>query len=209
MSRVAAVSAGARRLGAELKANPRLRWGAWLVAGILWFYGVLVLRDEANAGAVSLQQASRQQARARALLSEPEWTPRLEQARSQQLALEQRLWRESTVGLAQAAFQDWLTIALQQAGAAKPQVNVAAQEAAAGEARALADTWKVTGRVSFEFDPNALHALLARIASHEKLVVVESLMARNAPGGRVELMLVAHFVKAGPVAAAPATKAGS
>ena len=35
-------------LMAGVKDNPRLRLGLWLVVGIFWLYGLLLLRDEAR-----------------------------------------------------------------------------------------------------------------------------------------------------------------
>ena len=209
-----------RTLLAEFKANPRLRLGVWGIVGIVWFYGVLELRDGVARQGEAFRSANRSLARAQAIAGQPEWVSRLDEARAVQVGIESRLWRESTVGLAQATFHDWLSQVAQQAGLARPQLAVVVQEdglagakdASGGDGGAARDTkglWKINARLAFDFSPQGLYALLARIGGHDKSVVVESLVIRSTPSPRAELVLVAYFQKAasGPaVAGAEAQK---
>jgi hypothetical protein len=188
---------------AEIKANPRLRLGLWLIIGIVWLYGVLLLRDEARHTASEHQVLARKVARAQAQAAQTEWTERVEPAQAVQLKLENRLWRENTIGLAQAAFQDWLNQAVQQATLTRPMVTVAAQEESAPEKNATGatetgmngDIWKVSAKVGFDFTPKGLYALMGRLSGHDKQIVVETLIVRGAPSPRAEMVLVAHFQK--------------
>ncbi len=190
---------------AEFKASPRLRWGVWGIVGILWLYGILELRDEVGRLGEAYRAVNRNFARTQSIAGQSEWTARLAEARTAQAGLEKLLWRESTVGLAQATFHDWVIQSAQQAGASRPQLTVSMQEeAAAGVAAAGAGSgsarsssvpglWKASARLSFDFSPQTLYALLGRIASHEKRVVVESMTIRSSPSPRAELVLVAYF----------------
>ena len=96
-----------------------------------------------------------------------------------------------------------LNQAVQQANLSRPAVTVAAQEesalekstSGANEAGPGADLWKVSAKLSFDFTPKSLYALMGRLASHDKQIVVETLVIRGAPAPRAEMMLVAHFQK--------------
>jgi hypothetical protein len=199
-------------LFAELKSNPRLRWGFWGIVGILWFYGVLELRDGVARQGEAYRAINRNIARTQAIASQSEWLSRLEEARSVQIDLERRLWRESTVGLAQATFHDWLSQVAQQASLARSQVTVVAQDEGtrvtkestgtdSGQVSGTQRLWRISARLAFDFGPQSLYSLLARIASYEKKVVVESLLIRSAPSPRVDLVLVAYFQKTAPESA--------
>jgi len=121
--------------------------------------------------------------------------------------MENRLWRENTIGLAQAIFQDWLNQLTQQANLAKVQLAVAAQDGEAGGgkdqtgAESTFGLWKVSAKLAFDFNPQSFYPLLTRIAMHEKKVVIESLTIRSAPSPRAELLLVAYYLK--PVSIVP------
>lgn len=188
---------------AGAKANPRLRLGLWLIIGIAWLYALLLLRDEARHAVSEHQTLARKVARFQAQAKQTDWMERVEPARALQLELESQLWRESTVGLAQAAFQDWLNQAVQQANLARPMVTVAAQEESASEKSGTdatgsdrnGDVWKVSAKVGFDFTPKGLYALLGRLAGHDKQIVVETLVIRGVPTPRAEMVLVAYFQK--------------
>ncbi|HET9579615.1 MAG TPA: hypothetical protein VFP44_17410 [Usitatibacter sp.] len=206
MSAAAPVDRGMAKLRADLAANHRLRWGVWAIVAILWIYGILVLRDAARAERAAAEQASRRIAALEQVAAERDWPARWRSAEDVRQKLEGRLWHAGTLGLAQAAFQDWLNETVQQAGVRKPVVAVAAQEdsstravpgAASTEPAAAPDLWKTTARVAFDFEPAALYRFLQRLASNDKAVVVESLTIRGTPGGRVEMGLVAWFQKPG------------
>lgn len=200
------VKAAAANAALQVQANPRLRWGVWAILGILWLYGVLLLRDGVEVKASEYREASSRVVRLRALASDTEWPSRLEKSRAALSELEGRLWREGTIGLAQASFTDWLNQVVQQASVGKSTVNVAAQEnpaavesspseASVAGGPPLQGLWKVSGRVSFDFDPNTAYPMIAKLVSSERAVIVESLIVRGAPNLRAEMVVVAYFQK--------------
>ncbi|OIR06760.1 hypothetical protein GALL_110080 [mine drainage metagenome] len=190
---------------AELKANPRLRWGLWTIVGVIWLYGVLAMHDEVQEKRDSYLALSKRVARIQGTATQSEWSNRLGEAKSLQLNLENRLWREGTIGLAQATFHDWLYQSAQQASLGNVQLLVAAQDdesegsggkgSADGGTRSASDLWRVSAKLSFDFNPQSFYPLLARIASHEKRVSIESLTIRSTPTPKAELLLVAYFLK--------------
>lgn len=195
---------------AELKVNPRLRWGAWLIIGMVWLYGILVLREQVEKKAGAYQGTLKKIARIQKAAAQMEWPSRLEAAQALRLNLESRLWREGTIGLAQAGFQDWLNQAVQQAGLPKAALTVAAQEdTGAADKSAVSsgkgDTplppglWKVSAKLVFDFNPKSFYPFLARLTTHEKWILVESLTIRGSPVPRAEMVVVAFFQKPKPL----------
>lgn len=188
---------------AAINANSRLRLGLWLIVGIAWLYGLLLLREGTQHAAVEHQALARKVARVVAQAGQTEWPERIESAQALQLQMESRLWRESTLGLAQAAFQDWLNLAVQQANLTRSAVSVAAQEESASEKKTVSatetspnsDIWKVSAKLSFDFTPKTLYALMGRLATHDKQIVIETLVIRGSPAPRAEMLLVAYFQK--------------
>jgi len=197
-------------LRAEFKVNPLLRLGLWVILGILWGYALLLLRDEVRLAADEHLALAKKVARAQALASQTEWEKRIAPAQALQVELESRLWRAGTLGLAQAAVQDWLSQAVQQAGLTRPATSVAAQEEVAsekssteaqGKGLATAHLWKVSAKLSFDFSPQKFYTLMGRIYGTDKQVVVESLSIRGAPAPRAEMLLSAYFQQ--PLAVPP------
>ncbi len=190
---------------ANLKANPRLRWGLLAIVGVLWLYGILEMRDAVQRKNEAYIALSKKIARVQGAATQTEWVSRLKEVQSAQSKLEKRLWQEATIGLAQASMNDWLGQTAQQSGLGKVQLQVAAQEEGLGvkagangrEAGSVAgsDLWKVTAKLVFDFSPQSFYALLGRLAANEKKIMVESLAIRSSPSPKAELMLVAYFRK--------------
>lgn len=189
---------------AEVKSNPRLRWGLWLIAATLWFYGVLVLRDEVPRQTEAWRAITKKLARTELVAVQTEWPARRDEALTAQVEYENRLWRATTAGLAQASFTDWLNQLAQEAGVGKLLLSAASQEEESG---GVAGLWKVSARLSFDFTPSTFYPLLSRIATYPKKVGIESLVIRGSPSPRAELMVVAYFQR--PAAQAAAPKAGT
>lgn len=182
---------------AALKVNARLRWGVLGIVGIVWLYGVLELRDAADRQRQVHTATAKKIARSQAIARQAEWPERLEQAHAHRLALEQSLWREGSLALAQASFSDWLTQAMQQAGLTKPQLAVAAQEEekkkdVPGNG---AELWKVSAKLAFDFKPETFYAFMQRIVKHDKKVAIESLVIRSTPVPKAEVLLTASFLR--------------
>lgn len=189
-----------------IKVNPRLRRGLWLVVGIVWLYVVLLLRDEARVAQSEHQALAKKVARIELQSRQTEWTARVEPLQAVQIQLESRLWREGTVGLAQAAFQDWLNQAALLSNLTRTVISVAAQDENTPDKNATvkpesnldSESWKVSAKVGFDFTPRGFYAFMGRLEGHDKQIIVETLIVRGPPLARAEMVLVAYFRK--PVA---------
>lgn len=184
------------RFREALRANPRLRLWLWLIGFILWAYGLLVLDDHVQAARADYAAAASRHARAQAVAGDAAWPQRLRAVRALEAQIEGRLWREASAGLAQAAFQDWLGLAMRGANIANPLVAVSVHDeqldpAAQGAAAAV---WKARARVSGDFAPGGLASFLKTVGEHDKAIIVESLVIKGSTRSpRVELGLVAYF----------------
>lgn len=187
---------------AELRGNARLRWGVWAIVGIVWFYGILVLRDAVPRQDEIYRDLGRKLARTQAVATHSEWTARRDQARATELRFENALWSATSMGLAEASFHDWLAGLAHDAHVSGLQLTVASQsqtggpsDASPGEATtaAMPAAWKVSAKMSFDFSPPSFYPLLGRIAGADRRVLVESLVIHSTPRPRAELQLVAYF----------------
>lgn len=191
---------------AEVKSNPRLRWGILGIVAILWLYGILELRDAVQTKSDVYRTANRKAARIHAMANQTEWPSRLVEAQAMQVDLENRLWRENTIGLAQASFHDWLSLQAQKSNMTKVQLTVAKQDDDGGDGKDLSGKsdsgasaktglWKISARIAFDFNPQSFYPWLSQFTLNEKKVVVESLTIRSMPVPKAELLLVAYFSK--------------
>jgi hypothetical protein len=165
-----------------------------LILAVLWLNGALSLRDEVATEARRHGQLAGQIARIRQYATQTEWPDRAKQVRATQLELEGRLWRAGTLGLAQAAFQDWLAQGVRETGLERPELTLL-QEGGLMAVDGDVNPWKIKAKLAFDFSPVTFMAWLARVAGHERRIIVEQLVVRQEPVPRVEMVLVAPFRK--------------
>lgn len=176
---------------AELKGSPRLRLGLALILAVLWLNGALSLRDEVATEIRRQGQLAGQIARIHQYATQTEWPERAKQVRATQLELEGRLWRAGTLGLAQAAFQDWLVQGMRETGLERPELTLLQEGLMAVDGDV--NPWKIKAKLAFDFSPATFMAWLARVANHERRIIVEQLVVRQEPVPRVEMVIIAPF----------------
>ena len=188
---------------AQIRNNPRLRWGLWLIFGIFWLYAVLLLRDQFRDKSEQYANAVKKVERLQAEVRQKEWLERVEEARALKVQMESRLWQADSSGLAQASFQDWLNQMFLQAAIGRPSMTLSAVEdkgsgmtdAEKKETVIPEDLWKIKAKLEFDFNPATFLSLMTQMVSHEKKTVFESLVIRKEPVPRVEAVVVAYFQK--------------
>ncbi len=176
----------------EFRQNPRLQLGLVASIGLVWFYGVLTIDDQLLVKSKELTDTLKRQQRWEQTAAQSEWMARANEAREAQKLLEKQIWREETLGLAQANFGDWLARTIVQAGLTRPQIAVSIQpvEGVPGD---LGELWRVTARVNVDFDPKTLAVLLGKLSAEERLLVTETMTIRGSPVPKVDLQLLAYF----------------
>ena len=102
----------------QLADNPRLRLGAWLIVGILVFYGWLLIGDGIGSLRSQVQDDQERLAKLHALAGQEVWHQRAEQAAAIKESLLAELPEADTPGLAQAELQSRLRNLFQDFGSA-------------------------------------------------------------------------------------------
>lgn len=209
---------------AQLRDNPRLRWGIALIIGLFWLYAILVLRDSLQEQTQQQRAAAQSIARLQLQMTQTQWTARVTPAKMMAVQLEGRLWQAPTPGLAQAAFQDWLNANMAKAGISKSQISVTVLEEAAPNTPAQGagastgasppagtppDLWKLRAKLSLDFSAPTLMNFLSLIENNDKQIIVAALNVRKEPTPQAVLELHGYFQKPATPGATPATKPGS
>lgn len=167
----AMLSAQWRQAQAEWRDNLRLRLAAWLVLAIVLAYVLRfadVLRAELGE---TLAETARYHGQIERIVGQPQWPQRAQQAEAEAHAMEARLWRADSLGLAQASFQSWLEGQLQPFAIA----GLLTQVEPATVVQAKPDFWQVPAQVRGEFEPDRFLRLLRALEGSERLVSVERL----------------------------------
>lgn len=170
----------------ELRSNQRLRIGVVAILVILLAYGLLEWRDRQAVAVADYTRLLNQVARLGANMQPAQWQQRASEARGALDQARSQLWRNQSIGLAQAQVQDWLNGLLRQAGAkalsvrvSEPEVN---QEGQALVSRLPADLQSLQllrARIEFSSDPTVLLALLAAFNDSPQRVILEGLTIKQ------------------------------
>ena len=181
-----------RPLAAELGANARLRWGVWLILGILLVYCILVQSERLAAAQRDYAAEAGRLAKSETLLAGQDWSALLEVERETHRELESKFWQAETEGLAQAKLQDALSGVAEGLGLHQPLFRSGVSQPVPG----LPGIWRVQTRLDAAYrtggELRALHAL----ATHPKKLVVDRLhlSRRQRHDSRLILILSAYFV---------------
>lgn len=184
----------------------RLRWGVLFIAGLLWIQGLLVLGDRVQVLRQDAESLREDIQRLQTQASNKVWPGRADDARQQVAALRSMLWQEGDIGLAEAAAQDRVRALATKYGLGVRELAVAraaapvAGPSAASAAQRVAGAQPVRLRLTVDLNRLALMGLLAELAQHEQVIVVERLFLRTAsqpPTAELDLRMLAA-VKAEP-----------
>lgn len=191
----------AKLLG-EWHTNARLRWAVYLLLGIVWLYAILVLRDAVSTEYGKWDTMEASIARARSTAAEADWPTRAQEIKVALNDLEALLWRDGSIGLSQAAFEERVAQSLAASGVVvrSLRTTVGAETAAAP---AQASLVQLRSRVQVDFRPATMYNWLALVARvrYEKApsMFVETLNIRPASFGQLataEIEVVGYAVKA-------------
>jgi len=181
-----------RPLATELAANDRLRWGVWLILGILLVYCILVQSDRLAAAHRDHAAELERLARAGQVLAGRDWPALLEAEREAHRALEARFWPAETEGLAQAKLQDALARVVEGLGLRDARFRAGASQAVPG----APGIWRVQTRLDAGYRRGAELRALHALATHPQKLIVDRLdiMRRERNDSRIVLILSAYFV---------------
>ena len=180
-----------RPVAAELAGNARLRWGAWLIAGILLFWIILVQSDRVAAVHGEYVAEAGHLAKARSLLGRQDWPERLEAERETRRRLETALWEAETEGLAQAKLQGALNEAIEGLRLDKPRIRSGVSQPVPD----LPGVWRVQTRLDAAYRTGVELQVLHALATHPKKMIVDrlDLRRRSRRDSWMTLILSAYF----------------
>ena len=173
----------------QLRSQPRLRLGIWLVAVILAVNGLLALGEARQARAPELQRLADQYARLEQILASADWSERAEAALDHRVRIENSLWQADSRGLARAEFETRLQRMADRHGLERVEIEI----------RPITDIDNMPGLVRLSAQLQARHdgasltALLADLATAEPPLQVESLATGSLRPGRTRLDVQAVF----------------
>lgn len=167
----------------ELRGNSRLRIGLYIVLGIVWFYVLLVLRDATAGKSRQWQELRAQESRARASASSADWKSRAQIAVAGVADIETLLWRDGSVGLSQAAFQEKITQLAGRQGASLRSIRSVAPRSPSAELEALGIA-AIGVRVQIESRPSSFMAWAGELSkfSGQPAILADTLTLRMQPG---------------------------
>ena len=181
-----------RPLAAELAGNARLRWGVWLILGIVLLYCVLVQSDRVAAVHDDYAAEADRLAKAEILLQRQDWPELLEAERKTHRALKAVFWEAKTEGLAQAKLQGALTGAVEGLALRKPRIRSGVSQPVPD----LPGIWRVQTRLDATYRPGVELQVLHALATHPKKLIVDrlELRQRGRQNSSLKLILSAYFV---------------
>jgi hypothetical protein len=181
----------------EWAGNARLRYGVYAMLAIIWLGGILALRDLAVAKRQAWQDVESRIVRAKRLAASGDWASRSTEAKAALADFQSVLWKEGSVGFAQAAIQEKINRSLASAGLPARRVSVAASDTPISAE--LADIVPMRARVSTDFREQALYTWLgglrADVDAKRPALMVESLIIRGSPSPVVDVELVGYLLK--------------
>jgi hypothetical protein len=189
-----------RKLGSDIRANPRLQAGLAVVAAILVLYGVLVLLELRQAREQAYIQRVEQLRKMRALAGQDAWIGRAQAAARVRQALAAEIPEFETVGVAQAQLTSWVREIAQAFGGNAVQIQSQTAQQVAGEA----GLWRVPVTLSGETPPARVVDLIQQVERRSVLTVIEQAMVQNRENKTYSLTLVAYVrIRGGTTDGAP------
>lgn len=178
----------------QLAGNPRLRIGIALILVIIGLYFTLDKAEQVNKSQQEYRRLNARIAQTRQQAAETAWPARSAAAGAALDALRQRDWTDSTDGLLQAKWNDWLQALLTQEKAGNSTITLTDAPLAAGKGSDAADTpdamRPIKAKLHFEAPPKALYNILQAIDTHQQTMVIDTLSYRwMQTVGRAEINL--------------------
>lgn len=183
----------ARGFWAELKTNRRALAGVLAVALLVLGYGLLQFNDAIDGKRSLYRHEASQLQRTVALGAEKNWPARAKESTATRQALEGRLWKFESEGVALANFQDWVTAAARDAGLGRLQVKIDV----AHPKDMPANFRQLTATVVAVPKEESLIAFLDRIQREPHLLVVDALHVQQQPAPTLQMTLLTFAILGG------------
>lgn len=174
----------------QANANPRLRWMLWGVLYIFLMYFALSLGDWRAEQAQSINQLQRTAIKLEQLESQTEWPQRWIDEKQVSEQLNQRLWRATTPGLAEADLQNYLRLLMNTHDVEGLRLRLAPTETLVLGGETL---FKVSADVSGVIAPTQINSLIRAIAERPQVLLVERFSYGPQRAGQLNLLVTGYF----------------
>ncbi len=187
---MSALAAAWERIRTELAGNARLRAAAWVVAGLLLLYWLLVRMTAVDVAHADYVDARQRLDSAQAMLERENWAELRAEALARDSVLAERLWQAETQAQAQAQLRAAVTRMIARLGLGDARIQ-------SGVSQAVPDApgvWEVQAQFSFVYAQGAELKALDAIATHPKKLAVRQVDIAPGRRSRMVLIVAAHFV---------------
>lgn len=188
-----------RNVRDEWRANPRLRWGAAVVALILFVYACLVLVDWRRQLHDEYQARTTHLYKMTALAREAHWIERARSARALEKALQAEVPTAATIGLAQAEVQ---TFARQLASAYGRRL--VSDTRAPAQVPGHPGVWRVPVVVRGTASQTQMLEILRRVEGSDRLMVVDEFSYTGAQEAPTFAITISALYRLGGASGEPA-----
>ena len=178
------------QLQQQTSANPRLRWMLWGVLYIFLMYFALSLGEWRAEQAQSINQLQRTAIKLEQLESQTEWPQRWADEKQVSQQLNNRLWKATTPGLAEADLQNYLRNLMNNYNADGVRLRLAPTETLVVGGETL---FKVSADVSGVIGSAQINAFLRAMAEHPQVLFVERFSYSPQRGGQLSLLVTGYF----------------
>lgn len=174
----------------QANANPRLRWMLWGILYIFLMYFALSLGEWRAEQAQSINQLQRTAIKLEQLESQTEWPQRWVDEKQVSEQLNQRLWRATTPGLAEADLQNYLRLLMNTHDVEGLRLRLAPTETLVLGGETL---FKISADVSGLIDSAQINLLMRAIAEHPQVLLVERFSYGPQRAGQLNLLVTGYF----------------
>ena len=172
----------------EWEANPRLRFGVWIVLIVLSLEVINQAADWRASQQDSYQQTAQRLSRMQALQGQTVWQKRVISSQASLEKMQERLWRTTSASLARADVQAWLKQRIADSGISKFTMSVLPLTSSE-----LPGVLELHASVSGTYTPASIAKLLYELESSSSMVVVSYLDLVNRRHQLFRLELLVYF----------------
>lgn len=184
-----------QQLRTEWRSNPRLRYGAMVIVGILGVQGVFMLSDHVQSRMAAYTGDMEMLSRLEAVRKETWWPERAGKATELLDAVRARVPEVAGKGMAQAESQAWLTRLAAEQQMVEPRVKVEDTVDVDG----YPDMWQVISRLEGVLPSHGHEAFMRALADAMPWVQVERIEIAESESPRVVVTLRSYYRRAVPV----------
>jgi hypothetical protein len=161
----------------QLRENPRLRYGVWVLAALFLGYLALGVQEWQQGIVVDHDSRLERLMHLETLAGSSMWLDRVKTSRALSIQLESRLWRANSKGLAQAKVQNWVNTQMKKAALDKAKIKVDTARPVDG----VGSVWEIAVEIEGLFPLDACLDFLAAVEKESSAAVETLTLIRGRP----------------------------